>query len=238
MVRHRLNFYLQRESVQFSIISIIIAIILAGAFTYVNPGLDAPMYDDFAYAWTAWNYLDTGEYVKHDWAAAMPHLQIFIGAFFTKVFGRGFVSLRIVSLLFLFGSVMFTILLSRALGNEKGPSVLAGLILACCPLVFKLSFSFMTDIPYLCCLIGSLYFYTIGLIKDKIYAVWLGSLMAGLAMLSRQFGIVLCGAVILYLLIERRKMGFHFLAAAFLIPLLLLPINFASGKTFAPSRGL
>jgi hypothetical protein len=65
------------------------------------------------------------------------------------------------------------------------------LVLLVSPVLFRLSFTFMTDVPFLALLLMSLYAYTKALRQHNVYWAAAGSLAAAATILIRQFGVVL-----------------------------------------------
>jgi len=189
----------------------------------VNPFWNTAIDDDWAYALTVKHLLDTGHYKLHDWATANMPFQVYWGALFAKVAGYSQASLRISTLaLWLVGLIAFYCLaLEHRFAPEKAGLLM--LTLFSCPLLVKMSFSFMTDVPYLSCFIITLFLWTRALRTRHLGLMFLGSMAAAAAILTRQFGAALLGGLVLLWLAHRRQArNAALLGSGLLLPLVAL----------------
>jgi len=110
---------------------------------------NTPFVDDWTYAWSVENLLRMGKLQVLDWSTNPNFSQILWGGLFCLPFGFSFTALRVstwvLSILGLWG---FYCLL-RAVAITRRDSLIATALLAVCPVYFILSYSFMTDIPWL-----------------------------------------------------------------------------------------
>jgi hypothetical protein len=162
----------------------------------VNPLQETTLEDDWAYALTVRYFFETGHYRLHDWAAANMPFQVYWGSAFSWILGYSPSSLRLSTLaLVAFGLAGFY---SLARQHDLHPlqSGLVTLALFASPLVLYLSFSFMTDVPFLMLFIIALSFYTRAVRLHSYTPMLLGSGMAAAAILTRQFGIALIGGLL------------------------------------------
>jgi hypothetical protein len=122
---------------------------LAAAFVGVEG--DFALNDDWAYAHSVRIFLETGviERVSWTWAAIVTH--IWVGALASELFGFSFETLRWTGLFFGLGACVASYALGRALGLTATRSALVAFVLALCPVHFNLSFTFMTDPPFVFC---------------------------------------------------------------------------------------
>lgn len=164
---------------------------------FVNPLRETPVLDDWAYALTVQHLLETGNYELHDWAAANMPLQIYWGGLFARLLGYSFSSLRISTLFLVFlGLIAFYFLaMEHGLDHVQAGLLVLGLVGS--PLVVRFSFSFMTDVPFLVCLIISLLLYARGIRLHSYPLMLLASVAASAAILTRQFGVALIAGVFL-----------------------------------------
>ena len=109
---------------------------------------DVPIHDDWTYAWSVQHFLKTGKLAVLDWSIHYPFAQILWGALFCLPFGLSFSALRVstsnapwLGALALYGTL-------RELGRARTDGLLAALVLVVNPVFFLLSFSFMTDVPF------------------------------------------------------------------------------------------
>ena len=168
----------------------------------VNPLRQCPMDDDWAYAETVHHFLETGEYRLNNWLAANIGFPTIWGALFCEVAGYSFGALRVSTIaLALIGLAAFRALalehrLSRPAAN------LLTLAIATSPLLFKMSLTFMSDVPFFATLTVALWLYTRAMRRMNWTAWLLASIAGSLAILTRQFGVALIGGLALVWLTE------------------------------------
>ena len=164
-----------------------------------------PYDDDWAFSETVKHLLDTGQYRLNAWLAPNMPFQTVWGALFCLPGGYSFSALRVSTLvLFVIGLVAF-----RALALEhdlkRGTANLLTLCLASSPLVFKLSLTYLSDVPFLATTIVAVLFYTRALRGGR----WLDWLVAATAasatIFIRQFGMAILGGLALVWLCDRRR---------------------------------
>jgi hypothetical protein len=174
-------------------------IILMSAVPLValRPLQDAPFIDDWTYAWSVEHLLRTGELKILDWSASLNVAQVLWGALFCAPFGFSFTALRlstwVSSLLALVG--LHTLL--RELGASRRDT-LTGVALVCFyPVFFILSFSFMTDVPF----VAMVTWFFAALIRagkrDSARLRAAALLFACLAVAIRPVGVFLSGVLLL-----------------------------------------
>lgn len=123
------------------------AITLAACVLASHPFLEMGFDDDFSYIWTAKILAATGHVVYNNWATAMLGWQLYLGAFFIKVFGFSFSAARFSVMLVAMGAAALSQRLFVRLGVNSWNATLAALTLTTSPLYLPLAFSFMSDIP-------------------------------------------------------------------------------------------
>lgn len=162
--------------------------------------------DDWVYIRQAHDLAFHGHLHVPDQAAANAVFDIVWGAAFARVFGSAFWVLRLSSIvLTLAGGFAFYWLCCR-LGADRTLSGLATGLFLFNPLVYVLTFTFMTDAHFMALLVIATGCYVRGLGDDPIADrfAWAGSAVAGLAYLSRQQGLLIPVAVVGFLLVTRR----------------------------------
>src|ERR1044072_3704921 len=123
-------------------------------FTYFATGIalrlfaDVPLHDDWTYAWSVEHFLKTGELQVLDWSIHYPFAQILWGALFCLPFGFSFSALRVSTVVLAWLGALALYGTLRELGRARSESLIATLILIASPVFFVLSFSFMTDVPF------------------------------------------------------------------------------------------
>ena len=111
--------------------------------------LGLPLIDDWSYQRSVARLVEDGELWVAPWTATTLVLQIGWGALFALPFGAGPVVLRGSTLVASFGGTLAAYALYRALGATKGRAVIGALAVWFNPIGFGLSYTFMTEVPYL-----------------------------------------------------------------------------------------
>jgi hypothetical protein len=196
----------------------VVLLLFLAAVALVNPIREMPYDDDWAFSETVKHLLDTGQYRLNAWLAPNMPFQTVWGAVFCLPAGYSFSALRISTLvLFVIGLVAF-----RALALEhdlkRGTANLLTLCLASSPLMFKLSLTYLSDVPFLATTIVAVLFYTRALRGGR----WLDWLVAATAasatIFIRQFGMAILGGLALVWLFDRQRFarfGEYFVGALF-----------------------
>ena len=184
----------------------------------VNPLGDFPINDDFAYGWTVQNFQDTGRLVIHDWLSGTVVAQTFLGLLFSLPFGFSFTALRFSTLFMSLVGAVAAYLALRELGFGEAKSTVGSLALLFNPLYFNKSFNFSSDIHFMGFMLLSLLFY-IKSVKsgNDLRFMLLGSLFSVFSILTRQNGVLIPVAVVVYLWLNRKRNAFtfrHFLVVA------------------------
>ena len=188
---------------------------------YVYPLRETATCDDWAYARTCWGLVQHGHYEWHPWLAANIPFQALWGGLFAKVMGCSFGTLRFSTLaLTLVGAVAFFGVALETGSGTFAAALLTGALLAS-PLVVRLSFSFMTNVPFLALLLLALWLYARGLRQGRWWVMGLGSLAATAAILTRQFGIALIpGLIVVWAMESGRWRRFPLVAVGVSLPAL------------------
>jgi 4-amino-4-deoxy-L-arabinose transferase-like glycosyltransferase len=158
----------------------------------VPPVGEFPIDDDWVYASVVKSLLETGQLEIPIWAATSIVLQAYWGALFTQIFGFSHIALRMSTLVLALAGVMGCyVLLRELLGARR--ALVGALLLLFNPLYVFLSYSFMTDVPYLSLQLWALVCYVLALRGPRPSLAWLvaGSALAGAAFLVRQLGAAL-----------------------------------------------
>ena len=214
------------------------ALLIAGTFAlfflmvcFVNPMREMPLEDDWAYALSVRQLLDTGIYQLHDWASANMVFQVYWGALFERILGISYGSLRISTLVLAFISLAAFYALALEYGLTRGMAALTTMALLSGPVFLFFSFSFHTDIPFFAFLVVGLLFYTWA-IRLRSYT-WMiaASLAASAAILTRQFGVALVAAIVVLWMIDgcdRRRLQFYLIGIV--LPLLAASWQYYQGS--------
>ncbi len=199
---------------------LVLAAFAATAFI-VPTLLDVATTDDWGYTRSVEILLDEGRLTVLPAVAATAVFQILWGALFGTVFGMSLGVMRLATVVMVALGAAALYALGRDLGVTKGRAALGTAVYLFNPLTFSLAYTFMTDPYFTSLLIISTACYVHGIRRgpdtgspdgadpDTRPAVlgggnrWLvaGSLVAGLAFLTRQQGALIPVGVALYLLV-------------------------------------
>lgn len=181
------------------------------AVAWVGLGGDYPLNDDWAYAISAKQLLHSGRMHILDWAAPSLVAHVAWGALCMRLLGESFVSLRCGTLLLSLGGAFATYGLGRCLGLLPRRAVLPALALLFSPWYVNLSFTFMSDVPWLFVVLVALCCFSVALRTQRR---WVGcTLLAlsgtalGVAALIRQFGVVLLPGLWVTLAVQHLRLG-------------------------------
>jgi 4-amino-4-deoxy-L-arabinose transferase-like glycosyltransferase len=176
-------------------------VLLAMTVLVYSP-VDVPLVDDWTYAWSVEHFLHTEELRVLEWSAHYPLAQILWGAVFSRLLGFSFATLRLSTVVLAWAGLVAFFLTLRELGIKPVLAGLGTLLLWCNPVVFVLSHSFMTDVPFVSTMNAAILFYVRWVKRGRTWNLCLGSVSATLAFLIRQPGAVLALIPLLSLLLE------------------------------------
>lgn len=174
-----------------------IALMFVAALFLVSPRGEFPLNDDWVYAEMVRSLLATGRPEVHPYASAWAIPQTVLGAGLSKVFGFGFTTLRATTLVMAFLAAWAASLCAREIGASRGQAIAAAALLLMNPLFLNLSYSFMTDVPFVTFTLFSVLFYLKSLRRPGAIPIGLGSVFAALAFANRQYGVLLPAAFIM-----------------------------------------
>ncbi len=163
----------------------------AAGWLLVGPRANVPVIDDWVYAWSVQHLVDTGRLQVLDFSAFYPITQILWGALFVRLAGFSFGVLRLSTLVLSALGCSAVYLTLREFGCRRSTSLLGAFALALDPVYFALSFSFMTEVPFVSLSAMALYWYVRAIRRDEPAAVWAGCVCSAAAFLVRPIGIVL-----------------------------------------------
>jgi len=185
----------------------------------INPLKETAFLDDWANADTVRHLLQTGEYRLNDWLAPNMLFQAYWGALFSKIFGYSFATLRISTLALSALGVVGFYFLAREHGFETNHAALLTLIFLSSPLWFGLSFTFLTDVPFIALMIVATWLYTRSIRLRSLGGMIAASVAASAAILTRQFGIMLLvGLAGVWATTGNRRENFRLIVAGMILP--------------------
>jgi hypothetical protein len=157
----------------------------------VNPIGDFPLNDDWDYGRTVYYLVKEGNLQFTGWSVPTVIAQIAWGALFCLPFGFSFTALRLSTIVLGLIGIIATYGLLREIKANQTIAFMGALIIATNPLFFSVSNTFLTDVPFLSvCTLSLLYLIRV-LSRGKRVDLLIGTLLACVATLIRQFGIVI-----------------------------------------------
>jgi hypothetical protein len=161
---------------------------------------NVPLHDDWTYAWSVEHFLQTGKLDVLDWSIHYPFAQILWGALFCLPFGLSFSALRVSTMVLAWLGALALYGTLRELGRARNESLVGTLVLIANPVVFLLSFSFMTDVPFVSVSNIAFFFIVRAFSRNSSLELWLGCAFGVVGFFIRQIAIAIPGAVILYVI--------------------------------------
>jgi len=172
----------------------------------VNPVGDFPLNDDWQYAYPVKTLVKEGKLEMQGVFAPNIILQVGWGSLFCWLGGGfSFTLLRYATLVLALASVVLMYFTSRKLKLNHWQAFIGAVALATSPLFFNLSFSFMTDVPFLCAMLGSGYAFLKYLESPRFHYLLLAVLGSIAAFLIRQPGILLLPVMGGWIVWEKRS---------------------------------
>ncbi len=163
-----------------------IAVLLAG------PRGEFPLNDDWAYSDVVKGVLTTGEYRVGDWPAMTLWTHAWLGVLVCKLTGGfSYTVLRLSMIVLGLAGVMLFGRLIKQVSGKDAFAFLGMIALGFNPLYFSLAHTFMTDISFLFFFLGGLFFYLKAIGSERNVHWILAIICSILAVLIRQFGLLL-----------------------------------------------
>ncbi len=214
--------------------------VLAGLFVaawwVVGGAPDVPVIDDWVYAWSVEQLLGTGRLKVLEFSAIYPIAQVLWGAAFAAIGGMSFAALRVSTLVLAFAGCAAVYLTLRELGCRRRTSLLGALALAADPAFFALSFSFMTEVPFVSLSAITAYWYVRAIVRLEPRALWAGAAFAVAAFLVRPVAIVLPAALMTTAVLgpDRATVVRRWLPSAIATVLVMMALQLALPQIFGP----
>ncbi len=169
----------------------------------VSPVAEYPLIDDWNHALSVRRLVERGELWIADWTATTLVFQVFWGALFAWVFGFSFTALRFATLVLSFAGSAALYALCREFGVPRPLALLGALTLWFNPIVLGLSYTFMSDVPFLALYLLSTLFFVRGVRRGTDRDLLIGACCAGLAFLVRHQGALVPLATLAYGVLAR-----------------------------------
>ena len=173
----------------------------------VNPLGNFPINDDWAYAKNVYHLAVNGVLKFSDWPAMTLIAQTLWGTLFCKIFGFSFTTLRFSVLALSFAGIVFYYLIALKASRNEKTAFIATAVMIFNPLFFTLSYSFMTDVPFLVFILGTVYFFILYLEKSNIKYLLIATFFGLIATMIRQLGIwIMISMILTYIFTSKVKL--------------------------------
>jgi hypothetical protein len=176
---------------------VVIFLVSVAPLVALRPLPNVPFIDDWTYAWAVEHLLDTGRLKILDWSVSLNVAHVLWGTLFCLPFGFSFTALRLSTwVLSLLGLVGLYVLL-REMGARRRDRLVGVALVGFYPVYFILSFSFMTDVPFVVVVIWFFAALVRSRARESTAALAATIGLACLAVAIRPLGIVLSGVLFL-----------------------------------------
>ncbi len=203
-----------------------LCLIWLSAILFVNPNGGFPLNDDWAYAYSV-QQLHEGNWIIHPVVLLNLIGHSLWGYLFTLPFGFSYTALRLSVLVLSFIGLLGVYQLILENTNQSKLAFWVSLLIGFNPIYFSLSFTFMTDVPFLAWCIWAWVYYIRSLKGSQLNtSIALATLFTLFALSIRQIAIFLPVAFTLFYIYHYRKFSFKIL-----LPLLLTLIGWGIFST-------
>ena len=163
----------------------------------INPRGNFPLNDDWWYARTVSTLLAQHKLEMPFFPSMTLIAHVLWGTLFSLVFGFSFNVLRLSTLFLGLTGVLATYGLLREIGASRLVAFIGAMTVALNPIYAELSNTFMTDVPFFAFALLSIYLYVRGIGRESKAEIIAGTLIACVATLMRQIGVIppICFAV-------------------------------------------
>ncbi len=168
-----------------------IAAVFATGWFLVGAAANVPVIDDWVYAWSVEDLLATGRFHVLPFSAIFPVAQVLWGALFARVAGFSFGALRLSTVVLSVAGCSAVFLTLREMNCGRGTALVGALAVAFHPVYFALSFSFMSEVPFIAFTAWAFYFSTRAIRRNDAGAFWAAALFSLAAFLVRPIAIAL-----------------------------------------------
>jgi hypothetical protein len=172
------------------------------AWLLVRPLTNAPVGDSWLYAASARYFEHTGLIRFAGFTDAMPVAQVVLGAWWSRVFGSSYQSFDLMLAAAGAASALMFFALALKCGARRTEAALATALIVCNPCFLFLSFSFMTDVPFIAMMVAALLAFSHYEAPGGTRWLWLAAALTVGAFLVRPFGGAIAagcvGAIVLF----------------------------------------
>ncbi len=156
----------------------------------VDPRGKFPLNDDWSYTRSAFRFGNEGRMQVDEWSAPSLVGQALYGGALVRVFGPSFLALRLSTLVLscLTACLLWTMFRrSQVTSDQRWIAVLAWIFN---PVYFSLSFTYMTEVPFLFCIAAGLFSYILYIHNGRLWLLPTCGAALGYAFLIRQTAVI------------------------------------------------
>jgi Dolichyl-phosphate-mannose-protein mannosyltransferase len=180
----------------------------------VNPYGNFPLSDDWCYGPAVFQLVRTGHVNPvRIWLPTVLG-QIYLAYPFCLMLGQNYQALRVFGMVMALLGIWGSYALSRLVGAPRSLAFLAGLAVLCNPMFFELSLTFMTDVPFFAVTVWSFWLSWRLLHRRSFIDTAVLTLASILAVMIRQFGIVLPTAFAIAQMLRYKRLNKDVLLSA------------------------
>ncbi|MBI3548848.1 MAG: glycosyltransferase family 39 protein [Elusimicrobia bacterium] len=218
-------------------------LLLSGVFclcvALAGPLRDVPLDDDWMYALSVRHLLD-GTLVIPEFASPTLVAHAAWGALFCLPRGFSHSALRLSTLVLAWVALALLYLIARRLRLSPKSALASSLALLACPLFLLLSFTFMTDVPFLAASLLAGYCFLRSVQDESGGWLLAASLASAWAFLIRQPGVLIAVGMVLHLAwtrrLDRKRFGLSAAVPLAAVAAHALWFHFIHGQTWASAR--
>ncbi len=156
-------------------------------FAAVRPFADAPVIDGWLYRASVRHFLENGHIRFAGYTAAMPIAQVLYGAAWGAIFGISNLSMFLATALLAAVAGIMLYLIALRCGARPRNALLAAALLVMNPCYLLLSFSFMTEVPFIAAMLAALLAFANAEGEHEIRWLWVSAACTVIAFLERPF---------------------------------------------------
>lgn len=209
---------------------VLLATLFFAQFLLISPIGEFPLNDDWVHAEMAQHWAETNSFRLNPYTGPLLYAQLVYATGLIKIFGFSFTLLRF-STLGLTAALVFGIyLFLKRYTKHESAAFFGALLIWLNPLVYSMSFTFMSDIPALVFLFFSIFAFYFGTEKNKVTWFWIGALCAVIGFFIRQTTILLLPAAGLFTLLKAPLRKIKYWAAIIIPGLIAVAIYFWLAK--------
>ena len=202
-----------------------IAFLFTTAALILQPFQNAPFVDDWVYAWSVEHLLKAGELKILEYSGAINLPQVLWATLFTFPYGFSFSALRVSTFVLAILSLSGLYFLLRELGTPRASALLGVAVLAVYPIFFLFSFTFMTEVPFVACMIAASLAFVLALRQQSTVWLTVAAVFIAFSIATRFTGLALGAAFGMVLLFHagswgRRRVWIALLPPAFTVLLI------------------